>query len=128
MSEVQPQVLERSALKRDLGLWTGLLAGPIAWALHQQVMYSLVPRICAGLNRWVLHAVSLVCILMALAGTAVAWRLWQASGPTERGEFEGELHSRIQFMAMLGVTGSLFFAMIVFAQAIPTFILDPCQD
>src|SRR4051794_6296897 len=78
MSEADPQVLERSALRRDLGLWSGLLAGPIAWALHMQICYALVPRICAGLNRWVLHAVSLVCLLIALAGTAIAWRLCKA--------------------------------------------------
>jgi hypothetical protein len=107
-------------------LWTGVLAGPIAWAIDLLVRYSLVRWSCDTQHRFVLQIVACGALIVAAAGASAAWRgLLQtpADAPTEG----GRPIDRSRFMALLGLLTSLLFATVIVAAAIPLWILDACR-
>lgn len=118
--ETQKRILHpRGALVQ----WTGVLAGPVAWGLHMQANYALVPWVCKNGGEVFIHLVTILALLITLIGAFAAWRGWQAG---REDESEGEL-SRTHFMGALGLlTSGLFFVVIV-AQEIPSFFFLPCQ-
>ena len=111
---------------KPAALWFGLFAGPAAFLLNLQISYMLAPASCRLGNTIALHATNVVCLALAVAGGLVAWRHWRRSGGSWSGE-EGGVLSRIRFMAALGAMTSALFALVIFAQWIPAFVLNPCQ-
>jgi hypothetical protein len=112
--------------RRDLLLWIGLLAPPIAWALHEQLSYMMAETSCSMGNTLLQHLATLGTLLLCLAGGAVAWSRWKRApeSSTEKGDPQA---SRIRFMALSGMTMSGWFALVILATWIPNFILGPCQ-
>ena len=109
-----------------LALWTGILAGPVAWLLQFQIKYALVPWACASGHVFVLHLVTFGGLAIAAAGGFVAWREWQRSG-REWPKTTGGPQMRSRFMAVLGLLISVLFFIVILAQGIPIFVLNPCQ-
>jgi hypothetical protein len=108
-------------------LWVGILAGPVAWLVHFQTSYALVLWVCAHGHESILHVVSLLCVIGALAGAAVAWREFNArQQSTARRMEEEEPITRSRFMAAVGMMNSALFALVIVAQGIPSFIISPC--
>lgn len=103
--------------------WTGVLAGPVAWGLHMQVNYSLVPWVCKNGGEVFIHLVTIVALLITAVGALAAWRGWQAG---REDESEGEA-SRSHFMSALGLLNSGMFFVVIIAQEIPSFFFHPCQ-
>jgi hypothetical protein len=108
-----------------LGLWYGLLGGPVAWLLGLQADYSLVRLACAKGTMLPLHLVSLATLLIALGAAAVAWRDWQRAGPEWPGEGGGVL-DRSRFMAAIGLGAGALFSLVILAQWLAKLFLDPC--
>jgi hypothetical protein len=107
-------------------LWAGLLLAPTAFLLNLEVAYALVPTACSTGTRLLVHVVHLVCLLLAAAGALIARRSWRSTGETWPGGAGGRL-SRSRFMAGVGLLLSLFIVMVIVAQWIPSFVLNPCQ-
>lgn len=107
-------------------LWIGLLVAPTAFLLNLEVAYALVPTACSSQNHLLTHIVHLVCLLLALFGGVTAWRCWKATGEIWPGSDGGPI-ARSRFMAGLGWLTSALFALVILAQWIPSFVLDPCQ-
>lgn len=109
----------------DLVLWLGILAGPFAWALQQQVSYMLTPSVCEAGQQWWLHLVSLAALLVALAGGLLAWTTLRrfGTGPIDQGEMR---NTRARFMAVSGMGLSAFFAVVVVATEVPNWFLGAC--
>jgi hypothetical protein len=103
--------------------WTGVLAGPIAWALDLMVSYSIVQWSCGGPHPLVLHLVSWIALLIIVGGLAASWRVL-AEAP--RGA--APVAQRTRFMGWLGVVSCAMFATTIVATAIPRWILDACQQ
>jgi hypothetical protein len=113
--------------RRELtALWTGLLLAPVAFLLNLEVAYALVPTACEQRTRILVHLVHAVCLVLALVGTMTAWRMWRFTGEIWPGQSGGRL-SRSRFMAGVGLFLSLLFVLVILAQWIPSFVLDPCQ-
>lgn len=106
-------------------LWAGLLAGPFAWAAHQQVSYSLTQTLCERGHPGVLHLVTVVALLIPAGGALIAWRLWTQM-PEVSTELGDNRATRIRFMALAGLALCVFFALVIFAQEIPNWFLGPC--
>ena len=109
-----------------LPLWTGVLAGPLAWAVDLSVSYALVKWTCRVRQEPILHAITLVALVIVIGGAAVSWLALQrtaGAGPTDG----GQPRQRARFMAILGLTSSALFALTIVAGAIPRWILDACQ-
>jgi hypothetical protein len=107
-------------------LWTGVLLPPVAFLLNLEVAYALVPAACNARTVVLVHVVHLISLGLTVFAGVVAWRTWQRSGATWPGSEGGRL-SRTQFLAGMGILMGLTFGLVILAQWIPSFILDPCQ-
>ena len=115
--------IDRRRALQGLASWTSLLGAPIAWALEQQTSYTLVPFACATGRVWLLHAASVLFIILALGAGLIAWRSWHNPGHVEN----QDALRRTRFMAIVGMADSAFFTLLILVQAVPSFIFGPCQ-
>ena len=113
-------------MKRDVALWTGVLAGPIAWLTSFQANFALAPAACALQAKLVLYAISVVALLVTAAAGVVAWQQWTGAGKEWPGQ-GGDTTARVRIMAIGGVLLSSTFFIVILAQAIPEVILAPCE-
>ena len=106
--------------KTDLKLWTGILAGPMAWVAQLGVMYPIAQLTChSGFppqHPAALHAISAGALMVI----ALAARLPQ--------QLRGDAEQRVRFMARLGLLTCLVFALVVVATWVPPFILHTCEQ
>jgi hypothetical protein len=107
-------------------LWAGVLIPPVAFLVNLEVAYALVPVACGSRTVVLVHVVHLVSLALTAFAAMVAWRAWQRSGASWPGGEGGRL-GRTQFLAGMGILMGLMFAIVILAQWIPSFILDPCQ-
>jgi uncharacterized Tic20 family protein len=112
---------KREFLPRERWLNFALILGPAAWVLHLNVSYMLVPESCGDKTKMMLHVVTVVCVVLALIGAAIAWRIRAAS--------VGESLSadRTRWTATMVLLLSLSMVVVILAQQIPNFILRSCD-
>jgi hypothetical protein len=109
-----------------LSLWTGILAGPVAWAFDLTAAYAVVKWVCASRNVVVLHVISIAALAMVSGGAVLSWLALRHSAdavPTDG----GRPRQRAHFMAILGLTLAALFALQILAREIPNLVLDACQ-
>ena len=109
-----------------LPLWTGILAGPVAWALDLSISYALVKWTCASQRQAVLHATTSAALVVVAGGAVLSFIPLQRTAedtPTDG----GDPRQRARFMAILGLAASALFALAIVAGAIPRWVLDACQ-
>ncbi len=99
----------------SIALWTGLLAGPIAWAADLQARYALVKWVCANHAEWIMWAITLAALLITAFGAFCSWRGWIDDTP------------RIRFMAIGGLFIGGMFALSIIAMAVPDLFLRACE-
>jgi hypothetical protein len=107
-------------------LWAGILAGPVAWALDLTLSYSLVQWTCGGGHPIVLHVISLFAVAITAGGAFASWRALH-SVPEGAPDDGSQPEQRGRFMALLGLSMSALFGLVVIAAAIPRWVLDACQ-
>jgi hypothetical protein len=111
---------------RPLALWTGILGPPIVWYADLTMSYPLVYVACtSGRTLW-LHVVTVVALVLVAGSGLTAWRCLR-SVPTDAPTLGGWPVDRSRFMAIVGLASSALFLLAVIAQAIPRWILGPCQ-
>jgi hypothetical protein len=109
-----------------LPLWTGILAGPIAWALDLVASYAVVKWVCHTRSYGVFLLITLVCLAMTVVGAALSWIALMRTENDEPTD-GGRPRQRVRFMAALGLASSALFALQILAGAIPHRVLDACQ-
>lgn len=112
--------------RRDALLWFTVLAGPLAWALTEQLSYMLTPTACWTGRQILLYLVPLGTLLIVLAGALIARSRWKGEpeGSTEKGFPED---SRSRFMAIAGFWLCLGFALAILAESVPALVLRVCD-
>jgi hypothetical protein len=109
-----------------LPLWTGILAGPIAWAFNLTASYASVKWVCHTGSYGVLRLITVVSLALVGAAAAISWIALMRTAhdvPTDG----GRPRQRARFMAMLGLASCGLFALQILAGAIPHWVLDACQ-
>jgi hypothetical protein len=96
-------------------LWTGIVAGPLAWAADLEIQYAILHYVCLNHAQWILWAITAAALLITAFGALCSWRGWIDDTP------------RVRFMAMSGLLISAAFAISIVAMAIPEFFLRPCD-
>jgi hypothetical protein len=109
------------------GLWAGFLGGPIFWLLNFQTTYSLVPWTCKHGKFFLVHLSS----LLFLGCTIVVGWIGKSSARKDRivrSERNQGMDEVARFMGQVGLWMTVLFAILIVAQAIPTFVLSPCVE
>ncbi len=107
----------------SVALWSGVMAGPIAFGLDLGLRYALVEWACVHGTRWMLTAISIPLLVLALTGIPLGWR----------GRRIGEdatldrVAKRVRFMGESAIVLSSVFALTIVASAIPDFFIHPCS-
>lgn len=103
----------------------GLLIGPLAFGADLLLSYMLVHHACSTGHGYVLHAISVVCLLIVLAAAWMSWNQYEAA--KEGNDSGGSPLDRAHFLGLLGFASSVFFAVVIIANAVPRWILSPCD-
>lgn len=109
-----------------LPLWTGIVAGPAAWAIDLTASYALVKWTCLTQRETLLHLVTVLALAGCAGGAVVSCLALQHSAdavPTDG----GDPRQRAHFMAILGLTSCALFALTIVAATIPRWFLDACH-
>jgi hypothetical protein len=103
----------------------GLLIGPLAWAADQIISYALVQHTCSTGHHYVLHVMTAVFFAVAIAGAVMSWRQYlEFRAGNDEG---GSAFDRSHFLALMGVLSSVGFAVVITANAVPRWVLSPCD-
>jgi hypothetical protein len=107
-------------------VWWGLIAGPLAWGLNEGASYALTQHACSTGHFYVLRIVSVICLLLAFSGFALALGVRRRLPHDPQSE-EQLPRDRAYFLAVTGIAMSLAFATIVVSQALAQTVLSPCS-
>jgi len=110
----------------DGALWLGVLAPPLAWLLVLQASYSVVTTDCQQARPLLLHGLTLGALLLLGGGALAAGRAWKALRATPT-SLQARGAGRARFMAAFGLVESAFFALVIVATSLSTFLLSPCD-
>src|SRR3954452_844749 len=97
-------------------LWTGILTGPVAFAVAFETKYALIAWICDHKGEWIFWAITIAALLICAFGAFESWR----GGASEDSK-------RVRFMSMSGLALNAAFAMAIIAMAIPHLYLGACE-
>ena len=117
-------------------LWAGIIGAPLAWAVQMQLNYALVPWICGHRQyHFLLHVTTLVFLALAIACTLLCWAYRHPPGavgnlgphsPVRSGDEQEPPPGRTYFTAVLGAMLGGLLALLILAQGIAAFFIDPC--
>ena len=126
MADRTNELKENRPARHDVLLWIPVLAGPIAWALTQQLSYVLTPTACWSQSHFLLFIPPLCTLLLLAAAAWLAHSRWkrEPEGSTEEGPPRA---SRSRFMAQFGFWSCVGFALVIVATAVPNLILKVCD-
>jgi hypothetical protein len=112
----------RTAALSPVILWSGILAGPVAWAFDLFLSYSLTQWSCARERVAMLHVMTLGALVVIACGLVLVQRALR--GVPEGASLDGGRSvDRARFMAMLGLASCALFGVTVIAGALPPWIL-----
>ena len=109
-----------------LPLWTGILAGPLAWAFDLMASYAVVKWVCHSGRYGVLQLITIASLAVVILGAVISWSALTRTThdvPTDG----GQPRQRARFMAVLGLASCALFALQILAGAVPHWLLDACQ-
>jgi hypothetical protein len=109
---------------RDAGLWFGVGAGPVLWALHLFAIYYVISvgrSLDGGVLKLILFIFTAILVAVVAAAGVLSWR-WFGEARAAGDSLDGTLR-RPAFMAMAGVVLSVFFALGIAFQALPVAML-----
>jgi hypothetical protein len=103
---------------------SGLFTGAVAWATHQQAGNLLTESMCQGGGRPIFLAVSVVAVVVTLAGLFLSARDLRATwnGPDNVREVR-----RARFIAGMACGSAGIFLLAIVAQTLAALILTGCE-
>jgi hypothetical protein len=107
-------------------LWCGILVPPLSFGTDEVLSYAVVGHACSTGHFYVLHIISAVAVISCLFAGLLAWHDYLRV-PQSVDDEGGSPIARARFMAMLGLTSALLFTIAIIAEAVPRFILSPCD-
>lgn len=108
-------------------LWFGLLGPPVIWATRLAANYILVPYACGTGSTLLLHLPTLAALLATAAAGWISLGRWREPRP-DAGARPARRVERARFMAMAGLLSSGFFFIVMVAEWLPVFFVDPCHE
>jgi hypothetical protein len=110
-------------------LWAGVLIAPVAWIAQGGLGWYFGWASCTVLTidgaRLVIGTISLVALVAALAGLAIAWGNW-GHVAVERHVTRVKGRDRVEFMSAGGVLASGMFAIGIAWAGLTSVLLHQC--
>ena len=111
----------------NVRLFTGFLAGPLAWIAQLQVVYALASAVCHDqASRTALHAVSAAALAIAACGGLLSLVNWLAVRKLPPSELQKHPARHINFVGIQGMLTCSLFVLMIAAQWIAVALLRPC--
>jgi len=123
MAELEKTVRPREA---PAVVWWTMFAGPFAWACDLGFSYVLQQHTCSTGHHYVLHVITVVCALIALTGLAAGIAAYKRI-PEEANDHGMRPMDRTHFQVLFGMVFSITFTVVIVAEEVPRWILNPCQ-
>ena len=127
MTTHEPVHLHLDSPRGLFAQWYGVLIGPLVFGFDLLVSYSLVPHACSTGHEYVLHVMTVACFLVVATGLFSSWWLYQQI-PGEMPRRGDHLMSRVRFMALAGILLCIFCEVLIIANAVPRFVMSPCDQ
>jgi hypothetical protein len=115
--------------RRNFLLWFGVFGAPLAWFLHLLIGWMFEEAACSNGSRrwwngehWWQVGLTVTALAVGLLGTLSALASLRAS---RRGELP-DPRGRLLFLAVFGLSASLFFLALTALAGTYVIILDPC--
>ncbi len=109
-----------------LSLSLGITLGPVVALTHQQLVYAANMWACGRNVHAILHIIPVLCLIVVGGAAVSSHRNWVAVGRGVEDEDGGAL-TRTRFLALLGMSISVFSAIVILAQWLAIFVFAPCQ-
>ena len=109
-----------------LSLSLGVLLGPIAALVNQQLIYAANMWACGRNQPVLMHIVPVLCLAVTIGAGITAHADWKTSGGGVEEE-EATVATRTRFTAIAGMGISAFAALVILAQWAAVFVFDPCM-
>jgi uncharacterized membrane protein YidH (DUF202 family) len=107
-------------------IWWCMFGGPFAWACDLGFSYVLEQHTCSTGHHYVLHVITVVCAIIALTGLAAGIAAYKQV-PEGANDHGVRPMDRTHFQILFGLVFSIAFTVVIIAEAVPRWILHPCQ-
>ena len=114
-STSHPASREAHDPRREIALWTGVLAGPVLWLTLLEVTYVMSYVSCETRSTWFLHLATFVATALAAAAGLWGWSAGQGA------------NERARWMALVSLTSTIWFILVILSIEIPVIVLRTCQ-
>ena len=108
-----------------IAIWFCLIAPPLMALLHLQLIYPLDHVACSTGTKVLIHLYTVLSLVVVAIGGWIGRREWVRFGSHEPRKGPPPEGTR-RLMALMGMIGSLLFALFILAQWFPTLMLSPC--
>ena len=102
-----------------------LLAGPVLALVNQGLMYIVNMWACGHNTPSVMHIAPFICVCLAIAAGALAFRRWNGVGRGTDDE-ANTIDANLRFLALLALAISIFSSVVILAQWASAVVLHPC--
>ena len=109
-----------------LGLTLGIVVGPIAVLLNEELIYVTNMWACGTGKQLAMHVVPIICLTVTLGAGLLAWRDWDRVGRGVEDE-AATVDSRSRFLALAGMAISALSALLILAQWLAIFVFGACM-
>jgi hypothetical protein len=103
----------------------GLILPPVAFGADLIISYSLVQHACSTGHHYILHVVTVIALVVALFSGFLSWRQYLLA--RDANDEGGSPLDRAHFLALMGMLTSLTFTIVIIANAVPRWVLHPCD-
>jgi len=102
--------------------WAGLVAGPVGWSLHHQIVSNGNFAQCPRMNGLADLGLGLAALLIILAGGFLSWTAWRRAA----GDLETSHEADGRFIPALSLMAAGLFLLTVIVQIGAGLIVPAC--
>jgi hypothetical protein len=109
-------------------LWAGIIGAPMVWLTQFLICYALVPYVCHTRKFFSLHLTIALALIIVAGAEVLCWREWKDSGERSPQSDDGGRIGSARLAAVVGLLSSSLVFLLILAQGIATFMVDPCAN
>ena len=109
-------------------LWAGIIGAPMIWLTQFLICYALVPYVCHTRKFFSLHLTIAIALILVAGAGILCWREWSDVGLRSPQSEDCDRLGTTRLAATVGLLSSALTFLLIVAQGIATFMVDPCAN